>query len=167
MNKSQIDNLLEKYWEAETTLEEESILGKYFNSLDIDKSHEEYIGLFQYYKNSRTQLFPNEITLTPELVEEYDKQNSLIVKMRPLLKYAAALAFLFFAYSVAINEFPLVEADPLYAGKYTEFSEEEDAEEALAITMEALSFLTAKINKTEETISNNFIPIQKAIKVIN
>jgi len=167
MNKSQIDNLLEKYWDAKTTLEEESILKKYFNSHDIDKSHEEYIGLFQYYKNSGTQLLTKQMTLTPELVKEYDKKNSLVVRMRPLLRYAAALAFLFFAYSICVNQFSKVDDEPLYAGKYTEFTEEEDAEEALEITMEALSFLTAKINKTEKTISNNFIPIQKAIKVIN
>jgi len=167
MNKSQIDNLLEKYWNAETTLEEESTLGKYFNSHQVDDAHQEYIDLFQYYHNSGGQLFSSEITLTPELVSQYDKRNSLIVRFRPLLKYAAALAFLFFAYSICMNQFSIVEAEPQYAGKYTEFTDEEDAEEALAITMEALSFLTAKINKTEKTISNNFIPIQKAMKVIN
>jgi len=167
MNKSQIDTLLQKYWDAETTLEEETILGSYFQSHDIDESHVAYTDLFQYYDQIGSQSLTADISLSPEIIADHEKQTSLIVRFRPLLKYAAALAFLFYAYSICMNEFSIGEADTLYAGKYTELTEEDDAEEALQITMEALSFLTAKINKTEKTITNNFIPIRKAINVIN
>ena len=164
MNKSQIDSLLQKYWDAETTLKEESILTSYFNSSDIDRSHEEYAALFQYYQSASSEVSTNDISLSADKIREYDRRNGLIMRLKPLLKYAAVFIFMFSGYSIFMNELPEVESDTMYAGKYTEL---EDEEEALEITLEALSFLSAKINKTEETISQNFIPIQKAINVIN
>jgi len=167
MHKSQIDTLLKKYWDAETTLEEESVLHTYFNSQDISDSHKEFAELFQYYTHAGGELSSKDLLLSPEIIKQYERNNSLIMRIRPLLKYAAAIAFLLYGYSLCIDKYSVLKTESIYAGKYTELSEEEDAEEALKITIEALSFLTAKINKTEETISNNFAPIQKAINVIN
>ena len=48
MIKNEIDQLLEKYWECETTLDEEQILKQYFVKEDVDASHLQYKALFQH-----------------------------------------------------------------------------------------------------------------------
>ena len=166
MSKSFIDALLDKYWAAETSLEEEATLMAYFKSDGIDPAHASYRSLFNYYDLSAQAEPKNQLELTPTLVNDYNKTESFVVKFRPLLKYAAALLVLVIGYGVFVNQYPLPDAETQYAGKYTTLDTEEDAEEALAITLEALGFLTAKINKTENTIIGNFEPIQKAIRVI-
>ncbi len=166
MSKSFIDALLDKYWAAETSLEEEAILMAYFESDGIDPAHASYRSLFSYYKLSSDVEPVNPIELTPTLVQDYNKQDSLVVRFRPLLKYAAALLVLVIGYGVFMNQYPIPSAETQYAGKYTELDTAEDAEEALAITLEALGFLTAKVNKTENTIIGNLKPIQNAIRVI-
>jgi len=51
---SRIKNLLDKYWECETTLEEENELREYFNSSNASDSFSETKALFQYFNEQRT-----------------------------------------------------------------------------------------------------------------
>lgn len=167
MNKSQIDILLTKYWDAETSVAEESQLTNYFNSDDIHHEHTQYKNLFQYFDLAAEQYSLKQPELSEEILKEYDRKQSLIIRFKPLLKYAATLIILIGAYQLFVNQYNFDTLDTQYAGKYTELTKEQDAEEAMEITLEALSFLSNKINRTEQTISDNFEPIQKAIRVIN
>jgi hypothetical protein len=49
MDKATIMALLEKYWQAETSVEEEAALAKYFREADVDRELQAYIGLFGYF----------------------------------------------------------------------------------------------------------------------
>lgn len=48
MDYKYINQLLERYWNAETTLEEEEILRAFFSQVDIPAELEQYRGLFVY-----------------------------------------------------------------------------------------------------------------------
>ena len=50
MNFEHLKSLLNKYFEGETTLEEELLLSNYFNSTDIDSRLQQYQPLFQFFK---------------------------------------------------------------------------------------------------------------------
>ena len=55
MNKSEVKMLLEKYFEGETSLQEERHLRDYFSSQTVDKEFSEYAPLFQYFKAKRVE----------------------------------------------------------------------------------------------------------------
>ena len=50
MEKAMIKNLLEKYWQAETTVEEEQTLAAYFQGTNIDPGLQPYRDLFAYFE---------------------------------------------------------------------------------------------------------------------
>lgn len=51
-----IDKILEKYFEGETTLEEESVLRNYFRQPDIDKRHKIYAPMFNFFSEERKEV---------------------------------------------------------------------------------------------------------------
>jgi hypothetical protein len=55
MKYEQIEALLNKYWEAETSLEEERLLKQYFNSADVDARHLTIAPMFKAVKEAQTE----------------------------------------------------------------------------------------------------------------
>jgi hypothetical protein len=53
MENNQIKNLLDKYFEGETSLEEEKILHEYFTKNNIDKDVEIFKPLFNYFSSEK------------------------------------------------------------------------------------------------------------------
>ena len=53
--KLNINNLLEKYWNAEASLQEEAELRAYFSGSDVAPEHEQYKDLFTFFAVSRLQ----------------------------------------------------------------------------------------------------------------
>ncbi len=58
-----IDNILNKYFEGLTSLEEEQSLRRYFTSENIAAAHKPYKALFQYFENDKTVTNPKVIRL--------------------------------------------------------------------------------------------------------
>ena len=52
-----IQGLLEKYWEGESSLEEERQLKQYFNSGDVDKSLRKFMPIFQAFQDEQAVQF--------------------------------------------------------------------------------------------------------------
>ena len=50
MNAQQIEQLLQRYWDAETTVEEEGQLRQFFNGNDVPQHLMRYKDLFVYEK---------------------------------------------------------------------------------------------------------------------
>ncbi|MEE3998825.1 hypothetical protein V1T75_00635 [Tenacibaculum sp. FZY0031] len=66
MELANIEKLLDKYLEAETTLQEEQTLQEYFTSNNVAPHLQEYSMLFGYFKQSKDETFTKTIQLKPE-----------------------------------------------------------------------------------------------------
>jgi hypothetical protein len=53
MDSSRIDELLERYWSCETSLEDEQLLKEYFQSGAVADKHQEVAPLFRYFGESK------------------------------------------------------------------------------------------------------------------
>ncbi|CAL2074870.1 hypothetical protein [Tenacibaculum sp. 190524A02b] len=89
MELASIEKLLEKYLNAETTLNEEKILQEYFTSSNVAPHLQEYGVLFSYFKQSKDETFTKTIQLKPE------KQRK---KNWKWLSVAASVVLLFSVY---------------------------------------------------------------------
>lgn len=63
MELANIEKILEKYLNGETSLQEEATLKTYFSSKNVAPEHEEYIPLFLYFKSSKEDTFTKTIQL--------------------------------------------------------------------------------------------------------
>ena len=150
MNINNINKLLEKYWEAETTLEEEKILSDYFHSSEIAPEHKDFAPMFQTFADMAAISLEEKKSLEA-------KEEAKVIGFSPwknwrVIGIAASLVFLLSIGIMNIDQFN-IGAEYSYAGKYTEITEEE---EALEMTKEALAYLGAKFEKSSRTINHNF-----------
>lgn len=98
MDYKYIEQLLERYWQCDTTLEEEDILHTFFNQENVPAEFAEYTALFTY---------GNECTVNDALDDSFDerimtmiddskpvkaKKVRLSVSLSPLFKAAAIVA---------------------------------------------------------------------------
>jgi len=77
-NLDNIDDLLSKYWNAETSLNEEKILKAYFSGNDVTSEHKEYVPLFSFYDNASQLSTEVELSVPNELIDE--NIDSLLAK---------------------------------------------------------------------------------------
>ena len=66
MELANIEKLLEKYLEAETTLQEEQLLSDYFTTNEVPSHLEEYAALFGYFQKNQSETYTKTIELKPE-----------------------------------------------------------------------------------------------------
>ena len=66
MELASIEKLLEKYLNATTSVQEEEILKKYFNSKEVAPHLKEYGMMFEYFKQSKSETFTKTIQLKPK-----------------------------------------------------------------------------------------------------
>ncbi|WP_299681761.1 hypothetical protein [uncultured Tenacibaculum sp.] len=133
MELANIEKLLEKYLNAETTLQEEAVLRDYFTSTEVLPVHlEEYAMLFGYFKQSRNETFTKTIKLKPE------KQKRKNFKW---LSVAASFALLV----------------SVYTGY--DIIEKRKTEMQIAEVKKALKMVSYNLNKGNEalySVSNNY-----------
>ncbi|WP_442266714.1 hypothetical protein ACSIGC_03180 [Tenacibaculum sp. ZS6-P6] len=133
MELANIEKLLEKYLNAETTLQEETVLRNYFTKRDEIPAHlEEYGMLFGYFKQSRNETFTKTIELKPE------KQKRKNFKW---LSVAASIALLV----------------SVYTGY--DIVEKRKTEMQIAEVKKALKMVSYNLNKGNEalySVSNNY-----------
>nr|WP_299033495.1 hypothetical protein [uncultured Tenacibaculum sp.] len=66
MELANIEKLLDKYLDGETTLQEEQTLQEYFTSNNVAPHLQEYSMMFGYFKQSKDETFTKTIQLKPE-----------------------------------------------------------------------------------------------------
>ncbi len=168
MSNEQIKILLEKYFDGETTIEEENALGSYFNGDIIADDFKQYQPLFQFFKKEK------EITLSQSAT--YAILN--IPKSKPVMKvvrgsglwWKSAAAILI----LGVGSFFLI--DKLYKtntktlvenSRVTIYDENDDPEKAFAEVQAALKKVSKKMKKGNDEAMQGLRKVQKASKELD
>lgn len=103
MDYKYIEQLLERYWECETSVEEERILRSFFSQSDIPCHLQTYAPLFRYQETSANEGLSDEWKNRVAVLAEKESDNTLRVtakrislrrSLSPLFKAAAMIAMI-------------------------------------------------------------------------
>lgn len=130
MEFNKIEDILEKYFQGETSIAEEKELKDYFSSPNVAQHLEQYKPMFGYFSQVKEQKSTQEIPL------KTNKRN---------------VAWLSIAASAVIllgigTYFYVSEKNAAPAVAQTELGTYDDPEEALAATQKALALLSSNVN---------------------
>ena len=145
MDYKRIEALLEKYWEAETTLEEEQELLQFFNEGDVPDQLQEAAQIFRYFANQKKPViedpsFEEKVLGPQETVEIPTKTKVIKWDFKRMLNIAAAIGGVVVA-SIIIRNQTMIEQTP---------DTFEDPKLAFEETKKALELLSSKLNKGKE-----------------
>lgn len=148
-----LNELLEKYWEGETSLQEERALKSYFELGPVHPDHKAYAPLFQMFKKEQAETLEADLgaMIKMEVHNSVNTGPAAFFKTRnlyPRLRMIAAGLALLLTVGFIVNKF--VKTDPVLASH-----EVEDPEEALRVTMDALAFLGVKLNEGTDSVNKN------------
>jgi len=145
--------LLDKYWDGETSEDEEFVLKRYFRSSIIQEEHKAFTDLFEYFDRQKN------ITFTARQNESTDsKPNVKYFNLRRIIYSVAAASLLLFA---AVTVMKDINPDP-NEQQTAMVNEIEDPEEALRVTKEALALVSKKFRASQQTVRENMGSLEKA-----
>ena len=127
MELANIEKLVAKYENAETTLQEEQILRDYFSSGNVAPHLEEYQMMFVYFQNSQDITYNKTIQLTP------------VSSKKPNWKWLSVAASIALIFS-------------MYMGN--SYLEQRKAEKQFAQVQSALKNLSLGLNKGNQAFEN-------------
>lgn len=132
MALDKIENLLEKYFEAETSIAEEKELKDYFASSDVAQHLEQYKPIFGYSVQAKQEQFKATIPLIP-------KGRDIKRKRVVWLSVAASVVVLLGVGLFTFNNYNQLKSNDL--GTY------DDPEVAFRETQKALAMISESVNK--------------------
>lgn len=165
-SESDHSELVEKYWNAETTLEEEAILTTQLPDHEI---HKEEAALFEYFATMKAQksnldlgsLFESEAQKgTPISDKEIAPRAAKVINFRKIATGIAAVFVLGFAAITLMNQTKTQEIQ--YKGKFVNLDEEAEAQEAYEVTKQALAFLSKNMKSGSKTVVSSVKKAEKA-----
>lgn len=124
MEFNNMEKLLEKYFEATTTVAEEEILREYFTREDIPPHLKGHASMFRYFSDAKEERFTKQVPLKP--------------RKKSYLKWISIAAVSILAFGI------------YYARSY---QEQREAEYAYQETKKALSLLAANLGKGTEKVA--------------
>jgi hypothetical protein len=130
MELNKIENILEKYFQGETTIAEENQLKEYFSSPNVAQHLEQYKPMFGYFSQVKQQKTTQEIPLQTK------KRNVAWLSIAASIVVLLGIGTFYFASQKTTP--PVVAQSEL--GTY------DDPEEALAATQKALALLSNNVN---------------------
>jgi len=148
MDYKSIDQLLEKYWEGVSSLEEEKVLKDYFSSEEVANEHLEFISLFQFYKSEQEVVLPDNFEVRFDNKIKELSQNEKINRnpIRLWIGRAAAIALLIVGSVFIISKTMNLENIQTAENKISK-EEKEAAKEAYIKMKAALALVSNKLNK--------------------
>ncbi len=157
--------LIEKYFEGETSLEEEAQIRAYFNGEAVDNELKAYQPLFQYFANE------GELALSDDFDEKlFQKMEQTAVKVvqlrtwpRQLLRIAAVGAVLVAAMIYLWKPSQPLQQAAVDWSKY-EITDERQAYEE---TVKALKLVSSKLNKGSKKATHEVEKMEKVGKYFN
>jgi hypothetical protein len=133
MELVKIENLLEKYFQGETSIAEENELRNYFSSSNVAQHLEQYKPIFGYFSLAKEHQF------TPEIPLQSKKRNVAWISI------AASVVVL-----LGIGTYAYYSADVV--NKSQDLGTYDDPEEAFRATQKALSLLSDNVNVGIESV---------------
>ncbi len=130
MELTKIENLIEKYFEGNTSIEEEKILHVYFAQIYVPAHLQEYQAMFRYFSENK-----REISSQPIQVKTKKKAWEM-----SWLSIAAAIILLFTIYKVIPND-------------TISLKERVEAEQAFVETQKAFQLISQNLNKGNKAIA--------------
>lgn len=154
MDYNHISKLLERYFEGETTVEEERTLRRYFTEGPVTEEHRPFADLFRFFVASREEGYEGEMVSAAHKPKEASVRR---LRIRPLFWRAAAVV------AIAASAWWLYPEQPAHASaidwsKY----EPATAEEAFQVTSRALRTASAKLNYGARQAAEKVSEVQRA-----
>ena len=154
MNDENLKNLLEKYWNAETTLEEEKQILEYMENQDLADEFAQEKELFSLFDAARTtDYFPSRIKY-PRGSEDKGGGGLLTMFITPM-RYAAVFLlgacclWLITQFRTA-DQIDFAQIQTNHEFQQVNFQNIEDPQEAAIITREALMMVSDKLNRGKQ-----------------
>ena len=160
MDSNKIDELLNKYWNCETSLEEEQQLHEYFRGRNIPEQLKETATLFRYFDEHKKKTL-NDTAFDAEVMEKVKapKNGKMVKLFNNSMRIAAGVAVLVVATWFVRDE--IRKADP-------QASEDtyDDPKLALEETKKALLMISKSFGRAEEKAKkiNLFNEAQKQVQ---
>ncbi len=168
MDSERIDKLLAKYWECETSLEEENELKAYFNKDGFEEKYKNVAPLFRYYEQERTTgkldgLFDEQLLAAIEDKKPMGSGGKIINMFFNVAKVAAVILILITAGYFIKEEMDKEEMKPYMTDTF------EDPEKAFEETKKALKLLSKNFNKGRKEAQklSTFNEAQEKVKAEN
>jgi hypothetical protein len=165
-NTHNIQSLLEKYWEGETSLSEESQLFDYFNSGQVAQELKTFQPMFQYFKAEKAARIESD-DFESRLLAELEASTIVPIRsrrrgiIRTLGRVAAIALLVLVAYMGYQQASDL--SNPLASGE-KEYIPTEEERQAYETTKMALLYVSAKLNKGTKIATDNFKKVQEKAK---
>lgn len=152
-----VDELLAKYWDGETTVKEEAILKAYFKSSQVAEQHQAYTEMFLFFDQQSQVRYEQKDTVKLD-VKPVSGSKVMTLGIKKWIYAVAAVSTL-----VLGAVFVMKNMNPESTNtKYANIHEIEDPEEALRVTKEALALVSKKFRKSQESIKENMGALEKA-----
>lgn len=161
MTTQDIQRLLDRYFEGETSLDEEATLKRYFQGKDIDPSLQAFQSLFRFLDSERQATLSS--SFEEKLMNRIQGERRLQIRriLTPIVRIAA-VAVLLIGVVVLFTKKPQP-AEPI-AINWEQYEPQTDAE-AVAEATAALKLLAEKLNGSAKTASEELDNIEKSAAV--
>jgi len=154
MDSNKIDRILDKYWEGETSLQDEAVLRDYFRIRPM----------FQFFKKEQKAFlngdFDERLSSKLKAVEAADNKKPRRHSLTVYIRRAAAVAAIFIGVLFVFNKVIIKPSSDLVA------AEKAEAKLAYAEAKAALLLISKKLNKGTNKAESGIVMVRKATDVI-
>lgn len=134
MELANIEKLVEKYLNAETSMQEEATLKNYFTKGDVAPHLQEYQCLFAYFVKCKEETYTKTIKLQPKKTKSRN------------LHWLSIAASLLLLVSVFIGK-----------NQYNKYQEKQEAEKIYAQVSKGLELLSNNLKKGEQAVATLYV----------
>jgi len=168
MDYKMIKALLDKYFEGETSLQEETQLQQYFRGKDIHPSLQSYQPMFQLFDEERERKLDAAFdTRLLQQLQQMEQPRARVIHMRVWLARVAAVLILAAGVWWLLPKFqPAQEEQVAQTIDWSKY-EPETPEEAYQILKASLTKVSTELNSGAEKAAQNVMKVKKMNEVIN
>jgi hypothetical protein len=167
-----IHKLIDKYFEAETTVEDEGLLKEYFAQDEVHSSLKQYKMLFNVYNKAASVQYLKELSL-PKVEGKIIKmdsgkfENKKVIKLSWLKTAAAAACIGIVSFFVLKNNQAEQVTTSIIAANKARHIEAQTPEEALEMTKAALAMVSKNYRKGENQLFESMKTMNQATDLSN